>query len=113
MTRNFRAYPTHCDVFGFHLSNSSYAAFADHLRGPYTYSLLEPFFRLPTSALALGSTAFAFKKEIPLMAAYTMTQEFIAHDKKWVSFAGRWLWRSLAMEVVGCRGRWQSRFGDG
>jgi hypothetical protein len=40
---------------------------------------------LPSSRLALGSTAFAFKKDIGIMQRYTMTQEFIAHDKKWVS----------------------------
>lgn len=52
--RHFRAWPTHCDCFGWHFSNSSYGAFADTVRGPHIYSILGLFFDLPTSTFALG-----------------------------------------------------------
>lgn len=40
---------------------------------------------LPKATFALGSTAFDFKKEIPIMAKFVVENSLLGYDKKWVS----------------------------
>ncbi|CEQ42834.1 SPOSA6832_04701 [Sporobolomyces salmonicolor] len=73
LSRSFRATPDSCDSFGMHLSNSEYAV-----------SLVGEFYQLENASFALGATSYVFKKEIPLMAKFTVTSELLGHDKKWL-----------------------------
>ncbi|SCZ87435.1 BZ3500_MvSof-1268-A1-R1_Chr2-2g04901 [Microbotryum saponariae] len=84
-TRTLFSGPGLSDAFGFHLSNSSYAWAADHVRGPHIYSLLPVPLSLKNVYFALGSTAFKFTKQIDIGATFDVTQELVAYDKKWAN----------------------------
>lgn len=53
-TKQFRSWPSETDMFGYHLSNSSYAKACDELRGNCVFSLLPAYAVLPGGGLALG-----------------------------------------------------------
>ncbi|GAA5871078.1 hypothetical protein JCM1840_007584 [Sporobolomyces johnsonii] len=84
LSRSFRATPDSCDSFGMHLSNSEYAVSVDHVRGPFAIQLVGEFYQLENASFALGATSYVFKKEIPLMAKFTVTNELLGYDKKWL-----------------------------
>ncbi|GAA5871841.1 hypothetical protein JCM16303_000895 [Sporobolomyces ruberrimus] len=83
-SRTFRATPDSCDSFGLHLSNSEYAVTIDHVRGPHVIQMIGEFYMLPKATFALGSTAFDFKKEIPIMAKFVVENSLLGYDKKWL-----------------------------
>ncbi|KAM0750214.1 hypothetical protein T439DRAFT_247662 [Meredithblackwellia eburnea MCA 4105] len=99
-SRHFRATLDKCDAFGFHVSNSSYSACADQLRGPGTVQLVGPFFELPGATFALGSTASKFMKQIDPMVKFTTTQELAGYDRKWLYTIQRFTTKSSSGVVT-------------
>lgn len=79
MVRRFRAWPTNCDAFGFHLSNSTYAAYADTVRGPHIYNILGIFFDLPKSTFALGC-----KWRQPHIMCSMRISDLACHGVRWL-----------------------------
>lgn len=107
-TKMLRSWPSECDMFGFHLSNSSYAKSCDELRGNCVFSLLPAYAVLPGGGLALGgkltrrgrgrggwrrltslsfsfaATSYQFIRQIDFCQPYKLTTHFAGHDRKWI-----------------------------
>ncbi|GAA5846407.1 hypothetical protein JCM9279_001362 [Rhodotorula babjevae] len=82
--RTFRATPSTCDSFGYHASNSEYAVCLDHVRGPFAFELVGEAYGIVGMSFALGGTSMDFKKEIPLLARFELSNRLLGYDRKWL-----------------------------
>ncbi|GAA5907686.1 hypothetical protein JCM8208_005490 [Rhodotorula glutinis] len=83
-TRTFRATPSSCDTWGFHLSNSVFPLSLDHVRGPFAFELVGEAYGIVGMSFALGGTSTDFLKEVPLMARYELCNRLLGYDRKWL-----------------------------
>ncbi|KAL4070070.1 hypothetical protein V8B97DRAFT_1965357 [Scleroderma yunnanense] len=90
------------DMFGIHLSNSSYAKALDSARLRILWKAF-PAWAVSGGFIALGATHYHFIREIPLFARYEVRISIASWDNKWMYVIARYITRpkgSRAMKAV-------------
>lgn len=78
------------DMFGMHLSNSSYAKALDSARLRVMWKAF-PAWSVSRGVIALGATHYHFIREIPIFARYEVRISIAAWDQKWVYVIARYV----------------------
>ncbi|KAG6333978.1 hypothetical protein ID866_5114 [Astraeus odoratus] len=80
------------DMFGMHLSNSSYAKALDSARLRIMWKAF-PAWGVSRGVIALGATHYHFIREIPLFARYEVRISIVSWDSKWMYLIARYVTR--------------------
>ncbi|KAI6143375.1 hypothetical protein BKA82DRAFT_4185482 [Pisolithus tinctorius] len=78
------------DMFGMHLSNSSYAKALDSARLRVMWKAF-PAWSVSQGVIALGATHYHFIREIPMFARYEVRISIAAWDQKWLYAIARYV----------------------
>ncbi|KIO05912.1 hypothetical protein M404DRAFT_508186 [Pisolithus tinctorius Marx 270] len=78
------------DMFGMHLSNSSYAKALDSARLRVMWKAF-PAWSVSQGVIALGATHYHFIREIPMFARYEVRISIAAWDQKWLYVIARYV----------------------
>ncbi|KIM66440.1 hypothetical protein SCLCIDRAFT_322128 [Scleroderma citrinum Foug A] len=87
------------DMFGMHLSNSSYAKALDSARLRVLWRAF-PAWGISGGTLALGATHYHFIREIPLFARYEVRISIASWDNKWMYVIARYVTRPKGHRAI-------------